>query len=150
MRFSIIFTYFHHILDRHDLPINSKPWYSTFRWSRRVKLMNRARKSVWKLRKVREMAFAWPKKWVKKCTLFQACTLNAKNRVLGAVKFLHFIFYVPFFCVDSSVMTSYGPLSPRRVFASLVGREFESWDRPCEKVTFAMYYLYTLNLNICD
>jgi len=83
--------------------------------------MNRARKSVWELRKVREMAFGLLKKWVKKCTLFQACTLNAKNEVLGAVKLLHFIFNVTFFCIDSLSMTSYGPLSPRRDFETHMG-----------------------------
>jgi hypothetical protein len=150
MKFSIIFSYFHHILDRQVLSDYSKPRYFTFRWLRRVKLMNRARKSTWELHKVREMTFGWPKKWVKKCTHFQACTLNAKNEVLGAVKLFHERCQLTFFCIDSLVMTSYGPLSPRRDFQSHMGWEFASWDSPMEIWKFFKVIFYVINLKVSD
>ena len=122
------------VLDAKELPVRSEPRHCCCRWSERVILTQRARKSGVKLHVVEELGLGLPKKGAKKCTFFRPRTENAKKRQNSAVKLFQLRSYVQFFFTRSSDRRKLTRLSPRQVLEPLMCRELTKSDGPREIV----------------
>ena len=87
------------------------------------------------------MDVASSKNGVKKSTLTEASTENTKKMKNGPVKLFDFRSFVPFLCVPSSDMISWGRLSPQQVLEMSLQKNLMCWVGTLSVISIVYSYI---------